>query len=102
MLIKRTMQAETGLSPEMIEYLLVGEWPRDAKGEFLPGYLMQAFTKTGDELTAIWLQHRDSLMAEWERRGGVGLPAGERLARMPRRSKWSKPPSVQSSRRRTP
>ncbi len=87
----RTVQAERGLSDSMVEFMLTGRWPRDDKGEVLPGYLLGAFTKTADELAAIWLQHRDSLLADWQRRGGVGLPWGERLARMPRRSKWTRP-----------
>jgi hypothetical protein len=96
----RRTETQTGLGDAMTTFMLTGEWPRTADGEYVAGFLLTAFTKTSDGLVAIWTANRDVLLREWQRRGGVGLPAGERLARMPRRSKWSKPPSVPSSRRR--
>ena len=60
-----------GLSDSMVEFMLTGRWPRDDKGEVL--------------LATCWGVHEDgrrigghlapaSILADWQRRGGVGLP----------------------------
>jgi hypothetical protein len=62
----------------MTEMFLVGVWPRNADGTRplgrLPWFLM-----TDAEVRALWLEHRPSLLAEWRRRSGAGLPWGSRF-----------------------
>ena len=85
----RTTDTHTGLSASMVTYLLTGQWPGDAAGEVLPGYLLQAFLKTDEEIRNIWRAHQAALLQEWQRRGLPGKPWGARFCANPRMSRFS-------------
>ena len=72
---KRTVAVDplrAALAPETIDVLLYGwgapqvDYSSDPRSD-----PFECFTLDLDD---VWLQHRDRLLAEWKRRGGVGRP----------------------------
>ena len=74
---KRRMRDQpTELFQELIEVLLFG-WT--APYEEMPGDDgFRIFALSDADLRRIWRGHRDELLTEWQKRGGLGDPWGSR------------------------
>jgi hypothetical protein len=66
-----------GFSAEMLDILIDG-WsaPQPADGYGEDHQRFDVFWLSDAQWRDLWQQHRALILAEWERRGGLGQPAG--------------------------